>query len=391
MKRGGSEQGSVEAEPWDLSLWGCRHEGYDTWVAVGDRATLGSDPSTAAMLYGMAGTDTGASFFDVPIEATTMDRASRMRLRWVQLYEQTQDAGYVCRRCGVSRPTLRKWHRRYTELGIDGLNEVSRRPHASPCSKVTEGIQELILSLRTTRNLGARRIQSELKRLHAITLSLATIHKVLVRKKANPLVTIRSKHPGRSYSRPIPGDRIQMDTKKLGPRRYQYTAVDDCTRYRVLGIYDKRTAANTLTFLDKVIEEFPFPIERIQTDRGREFFSHKVQKKLMECSIKFRPIKPRSPHLNGKVERSQKTDVQEFYSTVDLDDPLLLDKLQEWQHYYNWDRPHGSLNGKTPIEVFFERGDKTPLWDDVEARYDPSKERFQEANYSRDLQIRRLK
>ena len=182
-----------------------------------------------------------------------------------------------------------------------------------------------------------------------------------------------------------------MDTKKLAPGKYQYTAVDDCTRYRVLSIHEKRTAANTLTFIDKVIEEFPFPIERIQTDRGREFFSHKVQKKLMECSIKFRPIKPRSPHLNGKVERSQKTDVQEFYSTVDLDDPHLLDKPQEWQHYYNWDRPHGSLNGKPPMEVFFELSGKTPLWEDVEARYDPSEERFQEAHYSLDLQLRKLK
>jgi len=320
-----------------------------------------------------------------------MDKAVRMRLRWILLYEESQDAGHICRRCGISRPTLRKWYRRYKEAGPDGLLDVSRKPHASPRMKLTGPIQELILSLRRTRKLGARRIQSELRRLHATMLSLATIHKVLVRNQVKPLVSIRSKQPVHRYSRPTPGDRVQMDTKKLAPGKYQYTAVDDCTRYRVLAIYDRRTAANTLIFLDKVIEEFPFPIERIQTDRGREFFSHKVQKKLMECAIKFRPIKPRSPHLNGKVERSQKTDVQEFYSTVDLNDPHLLDKLQEWQHYYNWDRPHGSLNGKTPMEVFFERSDKAPLWEDIEARYDPSAERFQEANYSRDLQLRKLK
>ena len=50
---------------------------------------------------------------------------------------------------------------------------------------------------------------------------------------------------------------------------------------------------------------------------------------------KFRPIKPRSPHLNGKVERSQQTDLQEFYRTVDLNDPDLNNKLAEWQFYYN--------------------------------------------------------
>jgi transposase InsO family protein len=56
-----------------------------------------------------------------------------------------------------------------------------------------------------------------------------------------------------------------------------------------------------------MIEEFPFPIQRIQSDRGREFFAEKVQLKIMEYCIKFRPVKPASPLLNGKVERSQKT------------------------------------------------------------------------------------
>jgi transposase-like protein len=83
-----------------------------------------------------------------------------------------------------------------------------------------------------------------------------------------------------------------MDTCKIGPNLYQYTAIDDCTRYRVLQIYKKRTADNTLDFLEKVIEEMPFPVQRVQTDRGMEFFAEKVQRRLMEYSIKFRPNKP---------------------------------------------------------------------------------------------------
>ena len=70
-------------------------------------------------------------------------------------------------------------------------------------------------------------------------------------------------------------------------------------------LYKRRTAENTLDFM---IEQFSFPIQRTQCDRRREFFAVKVQEKLMKYSIKFRPIKPRSPHLNGKVERSQQTD-----------------------------------------------------------------------------------
>tara|TARA_B100000678_G_C18076839_1_gene449029 strand:- start:275 stop:742 length:468 start_codon:yes stop_codon:yes gene_type:complete len=144
------------------------------------------------------------------------------------------------------------------------------------------------------------------------------------------------------YQRPIPGDRVQMDTCKIAPGIYQYTAIDDCSRYRVLDVFNRRSAANTLIFIDKVIEEMPFPIQRIQTDRGTEFFAEKVQRKLMDYGIKFRPNKPGSPHLNGKVERSQRTDKEEFYSTVNLNlDELKNETLPEWQHYYNWQRAHG--------------------------------------------------
>jgi len=94
---------------------------------------------------------------------------------------------------------------------------------------------------------------------------------------------------------------VQIDTYKIGKGFYQYTAVEDCTRYKVVALFPKRTAANTLNFLEQVAEEIPFPIQRIQTDRGGEFFAYKVQERLMEWGIKFRPVRPGSPHLNGKV------------------------------------------------------------------------------------------
>lgn len=76
---------------------------------------------------------------------------------------------------------------------------------------------------------------------------------------------------------------------------------------QVLSLYLRRTAANCAKFLEQVLEELPFPIQRIQTDRGREFLGRLLQERLLEYEIKFRPIKPRSPHLNGKVERSHQT------------------------------------------------------------------------------------
>lgn len=104
----------------------------------------------------------------------------RKRLRWVQLYEELGNAGVVCLRCGISRPTLRKWWTRYQEHGKAGLQEESRRPKSSPFKKVSPAHEQLIADLRK-RKLGHRRIQNELRRLHEISLSVATIHKVLER------------------------------------------------------------------------------------------------------------------------------------------------------------------------------------------------------------------
>ncbi len=320
-----------------------------------------------------------------------MDRKVQMRLKWVNLYEEYGEAGLVCRRCGISRPTLRKWARRYKEEGINGLQDQSHRPHSSPSRKVNKKHEKWILDLRTHRKMGARRIQNELKRLYGYDLSLATIHKVLIRNQVRPIIHRRRKNTYKRYERPIPGDRIQMDTCKIAPGYYQYTAIDDCTRYKVTSLSSRRTAANTLEFLDKVIEEMPFPIQRIQTDRGNEFFAYKVQERFMEYGIKFRPIKPGSPHLNGKVERVQRTVLDEFYSTVNLKSNDLEDQLQEWQHFYNWHRPHGSLKGKTPIDKLCEKLNKTPLTEEIEVLYDPSKERFRHQNYRQDLALRKLK
>ena len=106
-----------------------------------------------------------------------MDKIHKTRLAWIELYQKIKDAGIVCRRCGISRPTLRKWLQRYKENGIEGLTEHSRRPHKI-VKKVSTDQEKIILSLRNERKLGVRRVQSEIKRLHGISLSLATIHKI---------------------------------------------------------------------------------------------------------------------------------------------------------------------------------------------------------------------
>lgn len=237
----------------------------------------------------------------------TMNREIQQRLLWVKLYETSGDAGFVCRRGGISRPTLRKWWRKYLAQGLAGLESHSRRHkvyhqrnrHLRSCSD--SGVTFSAKS-------GCKTYSKRVKTTSFNLTGNSNNHKVLCQNQVKSVVKFRRKADFIRYEHPVPGDRVQMDTCKIGPALYQYTSLGDCTRYRVLSLYSRRTAANTLDFIDCVIEEMPFPIQRFQTDRGREFFVVKVQERLQEYGIKFRPNKPASPHLNGKVERSQKTD-----------------------------------------------------------------------------------
>jgi transposase InsO family protein len=100
-----------------------------------------------------------------------------------------------------------------------------------------------------------------------------------------------------------------------------------------------------------VENKFPFRIHTIRTYRGHEFqarFHWHVEDK----GIRHRYIKPRSPQLNGKVERSHGIDQQGFYQLLAYTDDVDLNKkLERWERFYNFDRPHGTFEGKTPYKI----------------------------------------
>jgi hypothetical protein len=126
----------------------------------------------------------------------------RRRRIWVQLYAKTKDAGLVCRRCGISRPTLRLWWKRFLA-----------KLHSARRILDRERI-DLILGLRDERKLGPKRIQAELLRHHDTRLPTATIWKVLRAHERAPLVRRRPPDNPQRYSRPLPGDRVQVDTMR---------------------------------------------------------------------------------------------------------------------------------------------------------------------------------
>jgi transposase InsO family protein len=130
-------------------------------------------------------------------------------------------------------------------------------------------------------------------------------------------------------------------------------AIDDCTRLRVLRIYPACNQKTAIQFLDYVLERLPFQVQVVQTDNGSEFASS-FHYHVLDKGIGHTYIKPRTPRLNGKVERSHRIDAEEFYRLLDgtvIDDAKIFNnKLREWEDYYNYHRPHGALGGQTPYE-----------------------------------------
>ncbi|XGA08005.1 MAG: IS481 family transposase [Wolbachia endosymbiont of Xenopsylla cheopis] len=320
-----------------------------------------------------------------------MDSRVKLRLSWIKLYKELDHAGKVCQHYGISRFTLRKWYKRYEELGEKGLVDLSSKPKTSPLQKINESDEQLILHLRQTRKLGARRIQTELRRLYDLFLSLATIHKIF-KKHGVSLLHVKRHYRKqiKRYNCKVPGERVQMDVCKISSGLYQYTAIDDCTRYKIVALYSRRTSKNTLDFLKQLRERIPFHCQRIQTDRGQEFFAYEVQECLKEWKIKFRPIKPFSPHLNGKVERAQRTDLDEFYSSVTIKSSELQIKLRDWEEYYNKHLPHSALQGKTPWEKYKELENTIPCLSEVQRNYILSKKSFVMQNYKHNQRLQSL-
>ena len=165
------------------------------------------------------------------------------------------------------------------------------------------------------------------------------------------------------YEKQVPGHHVQVDVKfltlqgKQGQRlrRYQYTAIDDATRVRALKIYRRHTQQSAIAFMGYVIGKFPFRIHTVRTDRGHEFQAL-FHWHLADQGIRHVYIKARTPQLNGKVERSHRTDQEEFYQLLSYtDDVDLAKRLAEWEDFYNYHRPHGAFAGKTPYETLRER------------------------------------
>jgi len=288
----------------------------------------------------------------------------RQRYLMIQDYkEQHMKITHIARKYRVDRSTVYRWLHRYVDEGKDGLINKSNRPKKPHPKALPVSLVRLIKRIRKKTKYGPRRIRFILLNRH-IRVSEYAIYKTL---KRNNLI-LKPKNRKRKYKRVYvkdPGLDVQIDTKYLDTlpgkpyRYYQYTATDSATRLRVIRIYDDKSVSNSLRFLEDVIKSLPFPVLAVRTDNGVEFTNrvfyreHAFTKECVRLGIKHILNRPGYPQANGKVERSHRTDDEEFYRRYHVKDPKQWQyRLPKWEHEYNYERPHQALNNLTPYQHY---------------------------------------
>jgi transposase InsO family protein len=277
----------------------------------------------------------------------------RVRYRLLVLeYARVHGLAAAGRHYGLSARTVRRWRVRWRALGLSGL--VPRYPRRRQ-RRVNPAVIELIRHARQELAYGASRTRLWLQRVHQVRLAMGTIQRLFGELGVPRLRRTRKRAPRqlKLFEKAEPGESVQVDVKYVkiaGRWAFQYTALDDCTRFRVLRLYPRLGPACSLAFLSELRRAFPFPIRRLQCDNGREFplaFALAVE----QAGIRHRYIRPRRPQQNGKVERSHRIDNEEFWSRhpfPDFDTAAMA--LRAWETRYNYARFSLALKGRTPAE-----------------------------------------
>ncbi|MFA5368585.1 MAG: IS481 family transposase [Candidatus Paceibacterota bacterium] len=292
------------------------------------------------------------------------------RLRWVLPIVakeiKLKDAAKVC---PYGKRSLERWAAAFKEQGEIGLEPKSTKPHTNP-KETSIRVKERIIEIRKTTSKCALKIKWQMER-EGLKINARTIGKIL---KAEGLTRkYRIKRVKYKYIRAErkPGELVEIDIKYVpgriqGKRYYQYTAIDTASRWRFLKIYEEQSNYHSIIFLEEVIKLFPHKIEAVKTDNGFVFTNlytgtykradlmpkrpHGFDVFCNQSNIIHYLIDPGKPAQNGAVERSHRSDQEQFYDQNNFKNIRDLEKkIKLWNIYYN-DLEHCGLNGKSPNE-----------------------------------------
>lgn len=319
-----------------------------------------------------------------------LSKRARQKLKWFDYYRcHNQNARLTCRYFGISPQTFYRWKQRYHPYHLESLEDHSCRP-----KRVRQPIYsiELVAAVQRLREEYPRWGKDKLVILlhrEGFACSASTVGRILKKLKERgvlkePLpnhISARKSWRQRPYAvrKPKdyvvkePGDIVQVDTLDVRPLPgvvlKHFTARDVISRWDVLEAHSRASSRTATAFMDALLRRMPFPVKVIQVDGGSEFqdvFEEECQRR----GIKLFVLPPRSPKLNGHVERAQRTHTEEFYEVTDTGFEIaeLNQALLEWEKVYNTVRPHQALGYLTP-EEFLKHYQQKKRKEEVSLRY----------------------
>ena len=303
------------------------------------------------------------------------------RLRLARcIVDQGWPVAHAAARFQVARTTAKRWSERYREQGSAGMVDRSSRPHHSP-RRTPQPVVRKIVHLRWKQRLGPVAIAAK------VGVAASTVHRILTACRINRLwhVDRATGEPIRRYEMTRPGELVHVDIKKLGnipdgggwrihgrtqgianrqahrdstrPRTvhgrpnlgycYVHSAIDAYTRLAYSEALDDETAATALAFWARARAFFAshgITIDRVLTDNGSAYKSHAWRDEHAALGIKHSRTRVRRPQTNGKVERLNRTLVEEWaYKRLYDSETNRRAALSGWLHHYNHHRPHTAL------------------------------------------------
>jgi transposase InsO family protein len=299
-----------------------------------------------------------------------LSREARTRLAWMDFYRRSKNVARTCRHFGISRQTFYRWRRRYDPQNLATLEERSHRPHHRRQPTWSSPLADRVLALRLRYPRWGKDKLAVLLRPQKLSVSTSMVGRILTQLKrqgrlieaprsgvAGSRRALRSRpyaiRKPKQYAVSRPGDLVQVDTLDVRPLPgvifKQFTARDVVSRWDVIQAHTRATALTATQFLDTLLHRMPFPIRALQVDGGSEFAAE-FETACQQRGLHLFVLPPRSPKLNGAVERANRTHTEEFYQVTlcSLEMKKLNRELRQWEKIYNTVRPHQSLGYLTP-------------------------------------------
>jgi len=299
-----------------------------------------------------------------------LSKKARQRLKWFDYYNSRgHNARLTCRHFDISPQTFYRWKRCYNPHRLESLEDRSHRPRHVRQPTYSVELVEAVLRLREGYPRWGKDKLVVLLHREGFNCSTSMVGRILHKlKERGVLKEPVSNHISarrRQWQRPYairkpkeyvakkPGDIVEVDTLDVRPLPgvilKHFTARDVISRWDVLEAHSRATSNTASGFIDVLLKRMPFPIKAIQVDGGSEF-QDAFERVCQRRGIKLFVLPPRSPKLNGHVERAQRTHTEEFYEVTEANFEIqeLNQALLEWEKVYNTIRPHQALGYLTP-------------------------------------------